>query len=98
MTDEQTSKDAEDRLAQVVYSSIMSQLIESDRFRTFFHANYDLHKQVDEDLKTVSYLLVEVPPSVVQHRLVDSMNLAESLESPGIVAPTPSEISKIAKV
>lgn len=97
MSETSTSEDFENQAAQLMYANIMSQLLESARFQNFFHANFDLHKRIDADTKTISYLLVEVPPAVAQHRITDMVALQESAESPDIVVPSASEIKKISK-
>lgn len=50
-------------------ADIFKQLLESDRFIQFFEVNYDIKKIVNDDDKTITYLLVETPPSVVVERL-----------------------------
>lgn len=53
----------------VGYGLIFNQLMQSDRFKTFFKLNYDLVKVVDDDTKTITMHVLELPDAKVAERM-----------------------------
>ncbi len=84
-----------------VYADIMSQLMQSDRFNVFFATNFDLKKEVDDEAKTITYLVIEVPPEVVIARLKakakevdDQKNKITSLDTGLTIATSLKDVEK----
>lgn len=51
---------------------IFLQLMESDRFKTFVNANFDIHSFVDEEAKVVHTRVIEKPPEKVMEELMQN--------------------------
>jgi len=86
----------EDKLELLVQGEIFQQLLESERFTTFFNSNFDLEKHVDEENKTVTFKIVEVAPEVALSRLTENERKARS-DSPLVEPVSPSAWKSIEK-
>jgi len=75
------------------YSEIMRQLMESERFQNWFQCNYEIHKNVDMEAKRIDIVVLELPPELVQQRMMENMAAAAQDESP-IVTATPEQLNK----
>lgn len=58
-----------ERSELIGYGLILAQLLQSERFKTFFSCNYDLVKIVDDMTKTITMNVLEVPPNLVPERM-----------------------------
>lgn len=68
-TEESTPMTDLERSQLIGYGLIFAQLLESDRFKTFFGCNFDLIKVVDDMTKTITMNVLEVPPNLVPERM-----------------------------
>jgi len=88
------NEEIEDKLL----ADLLKQLLESDRFIQFFEVNYDVKKIVSEEDKSVTYFVVEVPPSVTMERLA-AKKKAISDEKPKIELITNDiQVSDLSKI
>lgn len=67
--EEPTQMTDQERAELIGYGLIFNQLLQSDRFKTFFLCNFDLVKVVDDGEKTIDMHVVEVPPQLVPERM-----------------------------
>ena len=81
-----------ERAELVGYGLIFAQLLQSERFRTFFQVNYDLVKVVDDGEKTVTMHVVEVPPQLVPERM--KKLIGEAMKSAPLVEVVPADALK----
>jgi hypothetical protein len=99
-TENTTDRQSEEFLhnAQVVlaYAEILHQLLQSERFQEFFHLNYVVHKEVDEDNKSVEITVIENPPEVVQALIAKKVKALKEME-PKIQIVQPSVAEQIVK-
>lgn len=69
--------DVEDSLL----AHLFKQLLESTRFQQFFEINYDVKKVINEEEKSIEYLVVEVPPAVAVERMAEKHKLIEDTKN-----------------
>lgn len=69
--------DNEQVAANQLSALIFGQLMESERFRTFFELNFEVRKVVDDEAKTIDYVVIERPPEVVAQ---DMMRMTQEEE------------------
>lgn len=101
MTEEMNEEQQMDEAARWYYSEIMRQLIESERFCNWFQMNFDVHKLIDEEAKTIEIRVMEVPPELVQARMEDQMieeMRRQREESSGIVLANESDLKQLDKM
>jgi hypothetical protein len=97
MTDEiENEEEKMDAAARWYYSEIMRQLLDSDRFVNWFQLNYDIHKLIDEEAKSIDIRVIEVPPHLVQERMMENMAQHAQAESP-IVQASAKDLVNIKK-
>ena len=98
-----SDKVAESRVPDELLAEIMKQLLASDRFMQFYEVNYDMKKEVDDEAKTVTYMLIEVPYSVARERiekrtaLIPKENMVDLLNEPGkitLATEIPKDLKK----
>jgi FKBP-type peptidyl-prolyl cis-trans isomerase (trigger factor) len=83
------SDNTEQDVPDALLADIFKQLLESDRFQQFFEVNYDVKKIVNDEEKSITYMVVEVPPSVVMERLAGKQK-AISDEKPKVEVVSPT--------
>jgi hypothetical protein len=86
----------EEKLELMVQGEIFQQLLQSERFLTFFNANFDLQKHVDEENKSITFKLLEVPPEVTLSRLQGREDAAQE-SAPMIESVSSVEWQKLEK-
>ena len=86
----------EEKLELMVQGEIFQQLLQSERFLTFFNANFDLQKHVDEDNKSITFQLLEVPPEVTLSRLQEQ-EVEVREKAPMVESVSSAEWSKLEK-
>lgn len=77
-----------------MYSSMMLQLLESERFVNWFRCNYDVKKEIDEEAKTIEYKLVELPHELAQERIMEMFQEKAAENEEGIQMPSPEDTRK----
>lgn len=84
--------------AQRMYlSEIMDQLCQSDRFKRFFEANYEVQTHLDEVNKCFNIVLIERPPELALKRLQEMLQKAGVDNTPVITLATSFELDLIKK-
>lgn len=87
-----------DEAARWYYSEIMRQLMDSERFVNWFQCNFDVHKLIDEEEKSIEIRVLEVPPELVQDRMqqlvVEKMKEEQEKDS-GIVIAQPDDLKQL---
>lgn len=72
MTTENDSKDnlfPNTEAQQMLFGSIMMELMQSERFVTFINTNFDIQTATDPESKEVMIRVIECPPEVVMERI-----------------------------
>lgn len=98
MEDENPPSDEDQQaMARMLYfANLMVQLTQSNRFRLFFEANYEVQKQMNEDEGTIDFMLVERPPELAAEVLQGMLSKA-SKEDTGIVLSTMGDLKALEK-
>jgi hypothetical protein len=91
------SQETMDEAARWYYSEIMRQLMDSERFCNWFQVNFDVHKMINEEEKSINIRVMEVPPELVQARMQDQLmeKMKEEVKSRVIVAQ-PGDVKALA--
>ena len=103
MTEEATSQEAEqeeeamDEAARWYYSEIMRGLLESSRFTNWFQVNFDVHKIIDEEEKTITIRVLEIPPEMVQQRMMEIMEARIEPDTSIIVSVTTADVKALTR-
>ncbi len=103
MTDEEEnipSPETMDKAARWYYSEIMRQLMDSERFCNWFQCNFDVHKMINEEEKTIDIRVIEVPPELVQSRMQEQIlekMKEEAAADSGIVVVQPEDVKALEK-
>lgn len=80
MSDETEKTDKEDIPTQqmlLLYGEIYAEMLKSDRFKTFINTNFDIHREIDEEHKILTYRVIEVPPEEVGKRIAALVDVAK---------------------
>lgn len=98
MTDDNDNNLKMDEAARWYYSEIMRQLMDSERFVNWFQCNFDVHKLIDEEEKSIEIRVLEVPPELVQDRMqqlvVEKMKEEQEKDS-DIVIAQPGDLKQL---
>jgi hypothetical protein len=97
-TIETASQETMDKAARWYYSEIMRQLMDSERFCTWFGLNFDVHKLIDEEAKSIEIRVLEVHPDLVLARMQDQMKeemKKAAKEDSGIVSATSEDLKTL---
>lgn len=85
MTTEQTENKApeqtenkNERELLVGYGSVLVQLLESERFRSFLELNYTIDRILDDEEKTVTLRVIEHPPEIIMKKMQEKMQQEQS--------------------
>lgn len=102
MTDEETqetgpTQEEIDDAARWYYSEIMAQLLESDRFCKWFQVNFDVHKMINEDEKSIEVRVMEVHPALVQQRMEQQVaeEIKKQADAVGIVTASAADLQQL---
>ena len=74
---------------------LIDQLVESDRFQQFVRINYDISKGHDEEAKSISLQIMEVPHAVAQERIAAAAK--EATEEDAIQVVGADVLAKLSK-
>lgn len=90
----------EEEAAKEYYAAIMSQLMASPRFLDWFQCNFDVHKMVNEEEKSIEIRVLEVHPAIVEERMVALMaqKVEEDKSASPIIAPTKADLEEAMKM
>ncbi len=92
MADEETT---EERATRLYYSELMQQCLQSERFVDWFTCNFDVHRNTDPETKQWSLVVVEVPPEVVEHRMMQLMAKKIKEDESRIVTASPADLKAL---
>lgn len=101
MSDEEKLTPEQETMDEAVrwyYSEIMRQLIESERFVNWFQMNFDVHRMINEEEKTIDIRVLEIPPELVQARMQEQIMAKikqKAKESSGIVTASPGDLKQL---
>lgn len=70
-TPEQIELDAREQQELITRGVIFTELMKSDRFVNFVKCNYDFAQMIDDETKTITLQVVEVPGEEVMKRLTE---------------------------
>lgn len=85
-----------DALARKEFNAaIMAQLLESERFVTWFRCNYQVSTRVDEETKTATVTLHECPGEEVERRFQQLIAEAAEDEAGKIQIASPGDLKKM---
>lgn len=89
--------EAMDEAARWYYSEIMQGLLQSSRFVNWFQVNFDIHKIIDEEEKMITIRVLEVPPELVQQRMIEIMEAQTEPDVSRIVSATIDDVKALEK-
>jgi len=103
MTDEveHDTGQVDDSAARWYYSEIMKNLLQSERFCNWFQVNFEVHKLINDEEKSIEIRVLELPPELVQERMQEQLMVKMQAEAEeansSIVVASPADLKALEK-
>ena len=98
MTEDNTQDEALlEAATKEYYAAIMAELVQSDRFLTWFNLNFEIHKVINTEEKTIEIRVLEVHPDIVHDKVQEEVIKAAKEEQTKIKPASQADVKRLIK-